>query len=176
MNRIMFETERLCLKKLKKSDLTTRYARWLNEAEVKKYLESRFTRHTPATLYKYWQGQERDKNCLFLGIFLKDELGNMGNIKLHRIYRRHRNAELSLMIGEKSCWGNGYAHEAIRRLLNHAFNKLKLHKVYARIYSVNKNSIKAFKRAGFLFDGIRKEHYFFGNKFVDEVCMSVISP
>lgn len=175
MNTVMFETGRLCLKKLKKSDLTQRYARWLNDPEVKKYLESRFRRHTPLTLYKYWQEQERDENCLFLGIFLKNPLLHIGNIKLHRIDRRHRNAELSLMIGERSCWGKGYADEAIRPLVKHAFNKLKLHKVYARIYSVNKNSIKAFKKAGFLFDGVRKEHYFSGNRFVDEVCMSVIS-
>ena len=172
---LVLKSKRLYLRKLRKGDITKVYLGWLNDPIVNKYMECRFRRHTITSLLKYYANESKDNDCFFMGIFLADKHRHIGNIKLHRIDWQHRNGELGIMIGEKDCWGKGYAAEAIKLLVDHAFNRLKLHKVYASIYSVNKNSIRAFKKAGFFIDSIKKEHYLFNHRFLNEVSMAILN-
>jgi RimJ/RimL family protein N-acetyltransferase len=48
-----------------------------------------------------------------------------------------------------------------------------LHKISAGIYSNNIGSIKTFKKAGYVEDGLHKATYLSDGKYVDEVIMSI---
>ena len=43
--------------------------------------------------------------------------------------------EIGIMIGEKDCWGNGFATECIELVANYAFDVLNLHKLTAGCYA-----------------------------------------
>ncbi len=61
-------------------------------------------------------------------------------------------AEMVIMIGESQKWGNGYGTETIREMLQHAFFHRRVSRVVAKIHPKNIRSIKAFEKAGFIFE------------------------
>jgi ribosomal-protein-alanine N-acetyltransferase len=92
--------------------------------------------------------------ALLLGIFLKGDRRHIGNIKMGPVNWRYGRADVGLVIGDKSCWGNGYATGAISGICEFAFTTLGLRRLEAGAYSSNVGSIKAFLKARFVQEGI----------------------
>lgn len=82
----------------------------------------------------------------------------IGQIELVEINRLQRRAEMHLLIGENKVRGNGYGSEAIRLLLKHAFEELKLRRVYLIVDEDNQRAIRCFEKAGFIKEGLLRHH------------------
>jgi len=167
--------ERIYLRPVQVSDANKDYCRWMNDAEVTRYTESRFFGHTLAGIRRYIKDALASKDSIFLAIVLIENGRHIGNIKIHRINRAHAHAEMSLLIGEKSCWGQGIGSEAIRLAAGHAFNIIKLHKVYAGCYANNIGSVRAFKKAGFKEEALMKDHYMFEGQYIDGIQLGLVN-
>ena len=170
----ILEGKRIYLREIRLDDVNETYCRWMNDPSVNKYLESRFYSHSFKTLNDYVRSTLGDKENAFFAIMLNENNRHIGNIKLGPINTFHRFADIGILIGEKDCWGKGYATEAIRLIVEYAFDKLNLHKVTAGCYASNKRSIKAFKKAGFVQEGIRKKHCYCDGKYVDDILLGLI--
>jgi ribosomal-protein-alanine N-acetyltransferase len=81
--------------------------------------------------------------------------------------------ELGYMLKRKF-QGNGYMSEAIRRVLQYAFNELNLHSVEARVDSENISSLKVLEKIGFAREGYLKECSFNKGQFRDNVIFSLL--
>ncbi len=79
----------------------------------------------------------------------------------------HRLPAIGLMIGVKDCWGTRYATDAIKLISDYGFRVLNLHKITASCYGSNSGSAKAFIKAGFFEEGVRKSHFFSDGKYED---------
>ena len=66
---IKIEGERLLLRILTEKDATEKYCSWINDPEVNKYLDTKAI--TLNELKQYINEKYNDPNCLFFGIFLK---------------------------------------------------------------------------------------------------------
>jgi len=97
---------------------------------------------------------------------------HVGNIKLGPVDEKNRMGDIGLLIGNKNFWGKGIATESIQLLTSHAFVALKLNKITAGAYLENIASIRAFRKAGFMIEGIRHSHYQKNGKFLDGVLMA----
>ena len=172
---MFLEGKRIRLREVCIEDVNEIYYRWLNDPEITRYLESRFYPNSIISLRNYVKNNSGNKDNLLLAIILKEENRHIGNIKLGPINWLHRFSDVGLLIGEKDCWGKGYATEAIKLISNHAFDHLNLHKLIAGSYDVNKGSIQAFKKAGFSIEGIRKRHYFCENRYIGHVMLGLIN-
>lgn len=165
--------ERLYLREVRRCDVNETYYRWMNDPAVIGFLESRFLPNSMERLLEFVD-EQRSKGALFLAIWLTGEDKHIGNIKVGPIDWIHRRAEVGLLIGEKDCWGKGYAAEAIRLVAAHAFRGLNLRRLTAGCYADNLGSIRAFEKAGFAREGVRKAHFFHGGGYVDEVLLGLI--
>lgn len=152
--------DRLYLREVCLADVNEYYFRWMNDPEVTQYLESRFYPNSMESLLEYVKGFQGNKDNIFLAIVLKENHKHIGNIKMGPINWFHRLADIGIMIGEKDCWGKGYATEAISLLAEHAFRNLNLHKLTAGFYKTNQGSLKAFQKAGFEVEGVKKSTLF----------------
>ncbi len=168
--------ERLYLRPAGPGDVTGAYVRWMNDPEVVQYLETRFMRHTAESLRDYVQKVSADADAFFFAVVLKEGDRHIGNIKLGPLNRVHRFADIGLMIGEKDCWGKGYAAEAIQVLSEFAFGQLKLHKLTASCYETNQGSARAFQKAGFVVEGVRKRHFRCRDHYVDGILLGKLNP
>ena len=154
----VLQSSRLLLRGLQFEDLNATYLGWLNDPAVNRYLETRFLPQTLESLQAYWQAHRDDPANPWFAICLKSEGRHIGNIKLGPIQWLHRRAEISLFIGDKSCWGQGFGSEAIAVLRDWAFCELDLQKLNAGVYAGNIGSRSAFEKCGFELEGtLRKE-------------------
>jgi RimJ/RimL family protein N-acetyltransferase len=148
------------------------YATWMNDSEVTRFLESRFTIYAPEALRAYIEELRQQPSVHFFAIVLSDSDRHIGNIKLGPIDEHHKTGDIGLLIGERDCWGHGYATEAISLLATLAFGELGLVKLTAGAYAGNVGSIRAFERAGFHVEATRRRHYECEGQRVDGVLLA----
>ena len=172
---IKIEGNRIYLRESELSDVNQTYVNWLSDPEVNQYLEIRHKVQTMDSVHDYVKQKIVKKDELLFSICLNKNDIHIGNIKLGPINLIHKYAEISLFIGDKNEWGKGLATEAIYTLSNYAFDTLKLHKLTAGCYANNIGSVKAFKKAGFIEDGIWKNQYLCNGEYVDRICLAMIN-
>ncbi len=80
----------------------------------------------------------------------------IGTVSLFEINSHHKNAELGILIGNKSYWGKGAATEVVRELAEHAFKDLNISYIGAEVEEGNAPMRKVFEKAGFEQDGFFK--------------------
>jgi RimJ/RimL family protein N-acetyltransferase len=166
--------ERIYLREMQLSDATEQYHRWMNDPDVIRFLESRFHPPSVDNLRETVALYAADPKTLFLAIVTTDTERHIGNIKIGPIDAHHGVAEVGLIVGEKECWGKGFATEAIRLVMQLAFAQLGLRRLTAGAYASNIASIRAFEKAGFSREGLRRRHYLCDGEYVDGVLMGVL--
>jgi RimJ/RimL family protein N-acetyltransferase len=172
--RVFIEGERIYLREIKLSDANKNYRNWMNDPEINQYLESRFEGWSVGKLKRYISDIKKNPDNVFLAIVSRDRNKHIGNIKIGPINQSHRYADVGVIIGEKSFWGKGIAAEAIKLVVDYAFNSLDLHKLTAGAYRCNSRSIKAFQKAGFSIEGVRKKHCLCNGNYVDSVLLGIV--
>lgn len=168
--------ERVYLREVRPSDVGEAYYAWMNDPEVTRYLESRFYPQSLEGLREFVAGKLGDPASVFLAIVLHEGDRHIGNIKLGPIDWIHRTGDVGLLIGEKDCWGKGYATEAIALVTGYAFGALNLRKVTASCYGGNEGSARAFQRAGFEVEGVRREQFYSDGGYVDQILLGRVRP
>jgi len=165
------KTERLMLKTLTLENMSEDYLIWLEDPEVTKYLEVRHSKQTIDSLHEYVNDMQKSKDNLLIGLFTKKDNNHFGNIKIGPVSWQNKRALMGILIGNKACWGKGYAPEAISSICDIARNTLNLNKIQAGAYASNLGSIKAFTKAGFEIEGNFKNYWVLNDKAEDEVFM-----
>jgi len=77
-------------------------------------------------------------------------------------------------IGERDAWGRGLGTETTELMLDHAFEKLGLHRVGLTVFAFNERAIRAYEKAGFRVEGRLREAVRRDGRFWDEVAMGVL--
>ena len=109
-------------------------------------------------------------------IIIDEDSGlDLGSIFLRDIDQRNKKAELGIFIGEDDHRGRGIGKHAIQQLLNYAFSELKLHKIFLRVLSENRQAINSYLKAGFSIDGVFKQDVIIDDCYHDITFMSVIN-
>lgn len=173
---LRIESARLFLAPLREQDCTETYVAWLNDAEVSRFLETRHRVQTLDSVRDFVSAVNTSDNEHLFGIFLHERRRHIGNIKVGPVHPYHRCADMSLFVGEKDCWGSGYATEAIQALSNYAFAQLGVAKLCAGMYAPNIGSTKAFAKAGYAHEGARRSQYVFEGDRCDIVLMGLCAP
>ncbi len=96
----------------------------------------------------------RNRTDLSFAIVRKEDGVLMGAIGLH-LNTRHNKAETGYWIGVPY-WGQGYATEALRRLLAWGFEELELNRIYAGYFVRNPASRRVQEKSGMTFEGIMR--------------------
>ncbi len=163
----LLQSTRLILRAIEPQDLNQTYLGWLNDPEINRFLETRFLPQSIEALQSYWQNHRDDKSSPWFAIALLEDKKHIGNIKIGPIHWLHRSADISLFIGERNCWGKGYASEAISLIRDWAFQELDLKKLNAGIYSGNIGSRRAFEKCGFELEGTLRDEVYSSGKRLD---------
>lgn len=158
-NEPLLSGEKVFLRPLTLQDVSEAYCSWLNDPEVNRYLETRFAVQTLASVGEYVEATIAAPNSIFLAIIEKATNLHIGNIKLGPILPHHRRGEISFFIGEKRCWGKGYATEAVGLLTEFALRELSLVKVTAGCYGSNLGSQRVFEKLGYTREAVFNKQY-----------------
>lgn len=147
--------------------------KWVNDPEViGKFTNFKrpMTRKQEATYLEQIIASEKDQ--LFA---VETESGDyLGNIGLHDINYNTRSGRLAIILGNKKYWGKGYAQSTVEGLLEHAFEKYHLHKVWAIVMEPNKKMQHILEKCGFKKEGLLRDEYFSQGKYHNMVRMSIL--
>lgn len=157
------EGRKVYLRQYKELDIKYWY-RWFNDADVTKHMDQGRFPNTYSKQSEYLKKMLASSGDLQLAIVYKNGNRLVGTVGLHSIDYINRNADISIIIGDKKYWGKKIGKEAVYLLVRHAFNSLNLHKLTAGMVENNKASYKLFASLGFKKEGLLKDQvYLYGN-------------
>lgn len=152
--------ERLYLRALAEADADGPYAGWFNDAETCRGNSHHVFPATHESVLDYIRTASRTRESLILAIVRQEGHRHIGNIALQNIHPLHRTAELSLVLGDRAAWGQGFAREAAELILAHGFQALNLHRVGCGTFAGNEAMQKLAGRLGMREEGRRRAAVF----------------
>jgi len=98
----------------------------------------------------------------------------LGTCTLHHIHEQNRRAEIGYALG-RPFWGQGYMHEALVALIDHAFRGLQLHRLEADIDPRNEASARSLERLGFQREGLLRERWVVNGEVSDSALYGLLA-
>ena len=98
----------------------------------------------------------------------------LGSIGLHQFSQPDARARLAIGLFDPTKLGRGYGEEAIRLVLEHAFDVLELHRVDLRVVEYNYRAIRCYLKCGFVEEGREREAALVDGKRYDDVIMGIL--
>ena len=165
---------RVRLRPLEPSDLETA-RRWANDPEVMRTINRVLpvTRHEQRQWYRDFVTR-RDRVIFAIETAQRRPV-YIGNVALNPIDWRARKAELMIYLGHPRCRDRGYGTEAIRALLEIAFNQLNLHRIYLYTLATNRRAQQAFAKCGFRPEGRQRDDAFQDGRYLDSLRMAILA-
>ncbi|MFS0864650.1 GNAT family N-acetyltransferase [Fredinandcohnia sp. 179-A 10B2 NHS] len=154
----ILETERLILREITKEDAGNIFACFSNPDVTKYYGQDPFTSISQAEqLVSLFEKNYQEKRGIRWGIELRGNSGIIGTIGFNLLSLQHRRSELGYEL-HPSFWGNGYATEAIHKVVQYGFSNLGLNRIGAVVYIENSNSNHVLEKIGFQKEGILRSY------------------
>ncbi|WP_292522202.1 GNAT family N-acetyltransferase [Methanoculleus sp.] len=119
------------------------------------------------------EGVERGEGMGF-GVTLAREGSLIGGVRI-QIDPDHARGELGFWIG-RSCWGRGYATEAVRAVIGYGFSALGLHRIHAMHFSRNPASGRVMEKCGMVHEGRLREHVRKWGVYEDVDVWGIVNP
>ena len=164
------------LRCLRGEDVGDKYLGWMHDPDVNQYLEIRHNLPTElSALTRFVVSVNESSDSILFGIFLGDG-PHIGNIKLGPINRINKRAEIGLLLGDRLCWGKGYATRAIRLVSDFAFRDLGLLRLTAGMHEPNQGSFRAFLKAGYIHEGTFPGYWQSEGACISQLWLGLTSP
>lgn len=88
----------------------------------------------------------------------------LGTVSLKDVDLLARKAEFAISLRRKA-QGRGVGTKATKEILNKAFNKFELEKVYLNVFSDNERAIHMYEKCGFIYEGEFRKHIFLRGEY-----------
>jgi RimJ/RimL family protein N-acetyltransferase len=149
LNNVQITSERFVLRELTPVDATPVYLNWLSDRNANQYISYAAEKRSLTDLASYINEKISKPNTLFLGIFLKESLLHIGNIKYEPVDVENGVALLGIMIGDSQWRGKGVASEVIINSAKWLSTNKKIRKIILGVDINNKAAIRAYEKVGF---------------------------
>ncbi len=169
------ETDRLILRKYKKSDLKD-YIEWQSQADYHEFLPTKVKtkEEYKTSFYSSIENYDNVNNPnLTWGVELKQEKKLIGSINISKISSTHKCAEIGWGLNPKY-QKKGYAYESVQCFLDYLCNSLGINKVSALIWEGNEPSIKLATKLGFVLEGRERQARIKNGKFIDVLHFGIL--
>lgn len=164
--------KRVYLRILEREDIP-RTQKWLNDPEISVLMGYLPTMPLVQQL-QWYDGIVNDKTRAIFAICLKETDEHIGNVALGRIDYINRHAMASLFIYEQHHRRQGYGTEAQQLLLDFAFKRLNLHRIYSQVSPTSLGMIKVNESLGFVREGVFREHHFNNGVYTDKILFGLL--
>lgn len=147
------------------ADLTDEYIGWLNDPAVVRYSNQRLRSHDRSSCAAYLRSFERTDN-LFMIIRRKDNGRPIGTMTVY-FSPHHGTADVGILIGDTSCWGQGYGKDAWNAVICWLAAHARIRKVTAGTASCNLGMIKLIEASGMHQEAVRRFQEIIDGEAVD---------
>lgn len=168
----ILDDEKIYLRKISLSD-TNNIIKWRNSPHVKRNFI--YQEDLTKEEHELWLETKvkTGKVKQFIIVEKESELP-IGSVYLRDIDYDNRKAEFGIFIGEKNALNRGYGTIATKIILAYAFSKLKLNKVFLRVFENNVYAIRSYKKSGFVQEGLFKQEVCIEKNFYNIMFMCIL--
>jgi RimJ/RimL family protein N-acetyltransferase len=171
-----FETPRLILRPFEHSDAQA-FARYRSDPEVARY-QGWEAPYSPAQATRFIDEMKSTQpgspgDWYQLAMELKSSRKLIGDCALQVLREDAHQAEIAFTLA-RTYQGQGFASEAVARLLDYLFKDLDLHRVRANIDPQNTASARLLERLGFRHEGRFIESLWLKGAWCDEDCYALL--
>lgn len=148
---------------------------WRNDSEIWNMLGGHKYFVSEAYEKKWVEDAIFNAKDIKLAICLNESNLYIGNVYLTDIDMINRSCESHILIGNKKYWGQGYAKEALEKLLKFAFNERGMNRITAYILETNTASIKMHKKIGYQQEGVMRDAVLKNGLFHNIIILSILN-
>jgi RimJ/RimL family protein N-acetyltransferase len=164
------------LRPMQRADLAHLH-RWLNDHDVMQYWDGRdhpatFDR-VEARFRKSVEGTDRESERYMIES-LEDERV-IGMAQHGRVHPRARHAQVDLLIGDPAYRDAGFGTDAMRMMVQHLFESLRVHRVWLTLRASNVRAMRGAEKVGFTREGVLREHDMLEGQLVDVVVYGMLA-
>jgi len=167
--KVFLEGEKIYFRGFERGDLDGEYRNWINDTEVTHYIKVGTYPQTDDGLRAYFEKELASANSVLFAVVEKESGKHIGNSHIYDIDWVHRCALRAVVLGDKSCWGKGYALEVLQLLNQYAFEYLNLNKLISSTCSDNQAIQRLNEQAGYTREGVGRQEFFRDGKYYDRV-------
>jgi len=176
--------EKVRLRPVEERDLP-RFVEWLADREVTRWLAAMGEPPTLEDEREWYENKRLDPENVMWSIETLRVLPHdpahsgqakgrlVGNVEL-RLTPRARRAEMGIAIQDRTQWSRGLGTDAVRLVLDYAFNDLELNRVELTTDEENARAIRCYEKCGFAREGLLRQHRLIDGKFGNTVVMAVL--
>ena len=161
----VYTTEHLIFKNFTTEDMTDEYYSWFHDTEV--------TAHNSHGLFPYTKKQKSEflnsidnKERIVFAVYTRNR-ARVGNVELASFDWINRSAEISIVVGARQEWGKGYGTEMCKKVVEHGFLNLNLHRIWTGTTETNIGMNFVAKKIGMSYEGKFKKAKFLNGEYVD---------
>jgi ribosomal-protein-alanine N-acetyltransferase len=159
-------TERLLLREILPTDINAVFD-GLSHPEVIRYYGVSFaTLEATREQMDWYSNMIKNDEGRCWAICSKDNNEFYGVITLPFWKKEHRSIELGYWL-LPDYWNKGFISEALRVVIDHAFNHMNIHRIFAESEDDNPASIATLKKMGFEYEGKKRECEIKNGRFIN---------
>ncbi len=168
-------TERLVMRRMKPSDARDMYAYSCRE-DVTRYLlwEPHTSPQQTLDYLEYLQLRYKSGDFYDWGLICRADGHFIGTCGFTSLDVANNAAEIGYVL-HPAYWGQGFAPEAVRQVLDFAFMRLNVHRVEARYMVGNERSRRVMEKCGMTYEGVRRSSMFVKGQYRDIGICSILS-
>ena len=152
------------------------YAEWYGDPEVWHLTSWAAAPLNRTAVERLFEERELSNLDDSFAIHVKGEETPIGVISLMNISEANSSAELSVIVGNPEDRHQGYGAEAIRLLLDYAFEELGLNRVSLSVFDFNEGAYATYKRLGFRDERRLRRAVKRDGTFHDAILMGALAP
>ena len=150
-------------------DLINDYLLMVNDQDIQKKISKKIRTYTYDEELAWVKEKLEEKAIIFS--MIERTTGNfIGNIEFMKV--NNGSAEMGICI-TPSYQNMHYGTEAIKTMIDYAFNKIKLDEIYLIVFSNNHRAIHCYKKIGFVEYKVEKNVAIIDNENVDDIYMKL---
>lgn len=148
--------------------------KWRNDLEVTRLLGGGKI-YVSEVCEKQWiENAIADTHNIRLAVCLKEDNRYIGNVYITDINTLFRSGITHILIGDKSCWGKGYAKEAYQLLIEYAFKERGLHRLTAQVLEENEASIHLHEKCGYKREGVYRKSVYKNGVWHNQIAFALL--
>jgi len=144
---------RVLLRKFIVSDITEQYISWLNDSDLMRFSNQKYSKHSAKSCSSYMEGFRNTPN-MFLAIERLEDEQVIGTITAY-VSQFHGTADLGIMVGHAEARGLGFGLEAWNLLVDHLIKEGAHRKITAGTLRTNLPMRRIAERSGMHVEAVR---------------------
>lgn len=169
------EAERIVLRKIAIGDCETMFQNWASLEECSRFFPWSCVKNMDAYKKKVASWVASYENGLYFNwvIEFKSSKEVIGIINLHNIDETNHSAETSYILCPRY-WGKGIMTEALKRVLQYAFEEIGINRVQADVFQGNYASDKVLLKCGMRKEGVARKQYYKEGAYIDATQYAIL--